>query len=129
MSEPIYRLDDPLHAEQARDAARTMASLRRRAEQDLEAAVREAAQAEHDYRKALAKAFVVADEATAAAREAGARAAVAEQALRRDITAGLVKVCMERLRGLEGERAMLRQLIAWSQSQEERALPAVREAT
>lgn len=108
---PLY-MSEPLGMDEARQASRALASQRRGAESNLEAAVEKAAETERDYRLALAKAFAkYADRGTAAQREAEARADVAEQSYARDLAAGMVKVCQERLRGLEGERAQLRALM------------------
>lgn len=107
-------LTQPLDIDDARLASRRLADQRRAAEQELERMVREAGDAEADYRKALAQAFVRVDGGTAAAREALARAEVADKSLTRDVKAGMVKVQTERLRGLEGERSMLKSLVEWS---------------
>jgi hypothetical protein len=109
---PLH-LENPLALDEARAAARALAEQRRAAEKNLEDAVETAAQMEADYRRRLAQAFVQ-TEGTAAAREAEARSKTADDCYRRDLAAGMVKVCTERLRGLEGERAMLRALIDWS---------------
>jgi hypothetical protein len=109
---PLH-LKNPLALDEARAAARALAEQRRAAEKNLEDAVESAAQAEADYRRRLAQAFIQ-TEGTAAAREAEARSKTADDCYRRDLAAGMVKVCTERLRGLEGERAMLRALIDWS---------------
>lgn len=114
MTNPVaLHLEQPLEIDEARTAARAMAAQRREAENTLQRLVEEAAQAESDYRKAFSEAFIAA-EGTAAAREAEAKAKSAGECYRRDVTAGMVKVGLERLRGLEGERAMLRALIEWS---------------
>lgn len=97
-------LEEPLSIDEARHAARAMA---------LQRLVEEAAQAESEYRKAFSEAFINAT-GTAGEREAKAKAASAAECYRRDVAAGMVKVGTERLRGLEGERAMLRALIEWS---------------
>ena len=90
-----------------------MADQRRSAEEALQQQVQAAALAESDYRKAFSTAFIAA-EGTAAAREAEAKASSAAECYQRDLSAGMVKVCTERLRGLEGERSMLKSLIDWS---------------
>ena len=125
---PGYHLDNPLHGGEAREAAHRLSEIRRRAEAELEAAIEKAGATEAAYRKTLARAFVTVDGATAAQREAAARSVASDAAYDRDLAAGMVKVCQERLRGLEGDRAMLRVLIEWSRSQEERAMPAERAA-
>ena len=114
MSNPVaLHLERPLEIDEARTAARRMADQRRSAEEALQQQVQAAALAESDYRKAFSTAFVHA-EGTAAAREAEAKAASAAECYQRDLSAGMVKVCTERLRGLEGERSMLKSLIDWS---------------
>jgi hypothetical protein len=107
-------MTDPLDIEDARVASRRLAEQRREAEQTHELAVEYAAAKERDYRKALAQAFVTVDGGTAAVREAQARASVADRSYERDVAAGMVRVAQERLRGLEGERSMLKSLLEMS---------------
>lgn len=118
-------VEQPLEIDDARRASRRLAELRREAENQLEKAVTEAAEAERTYRKAKAQAFVtVADhEGTAAAKEAHANAASADQRYKRDLAEGMVKVAVERLRGLEREGASLRSLTEWSMRMYEREVP------
>lgn len=106
-------LEHPLDLDDARRAARRLAELRRDAENAHEDSVEKAAQAERDYRKAYSRAFVAA-EGTAGEREAKAKADSADEAYVRDLAAGMAKVAQERLRGLEGERSMLKSLLEWS---------------
>lgn len=106
-------LKQPLDLDDARIAAQRMATLRRGAEDALEVQVGVAAEKEAAYRKAYSQAFVKA-EGTAAEREAVAKAQVSKECSERDVAAGMVKVQTERLRGLEGERSMLKSLIDWS---------------
>jgi hypothetical protein len=106
-------LERPLEIDEARTAARRMAEQRREAENALQAQVERAAETERAYRKAFSTAFVNA-EGTAAAREAEAKATSADECYERDLAAGMVKVQTERLRGLEGERSMLKSLTDWS---------------
>lgn len=120
-SDEAYRLDEPLSMDEARKASRAAAENRRNAETNLEAAIREAADKERTYRRELSIAIVKA-EGTAAAREITARSDAADAAYDRDVAAGMVKVAEQRLRGLEGERAMLRQLIEWSKEEHMKVL-------
>lgn len=113
MSAAALHLERPLEIDEARLAAKRMAEQRRAAEDALQHQVEAAAEAERQYRKSFSQAFVSAD-GTAAAREAEAKAASADQCYARDLSAGMVKVQTERLRGLEGERSMLKSLIDWS---------------
>jgi hypothetical protein len=106
-------LEHPLDMDDARRASRRLAELRREAEDAHEQLTKEAAEAEREYRKAFAQAFVQA-EGTAAEREAIARAQSADAGYERDLAAGMVKVQAERLRGLEGERSQLKSLTEWS---------------
>ena len=114
-------LTQPLDLDDAREAARQMSVQRRNTESMLEEQNKTAADAEHSYRKAFARAFIQA-EGTAAAREAIARAESADEARERDIQERIFKVLQERLRGLEGERAMLRALMEWSMKMNERGV-------
>lgn len=107
-------LEHPLDLDDARRAARRLAELRRDAEHEHERLVREAADAEHAYRLAYSAAMLKAEAPSAGAREAIAKAASAGEARDRDIAQGLAKAAVERLRGLEGERSMLKSLIEWS---------------
>ena len=123
MSNPSrLHLEDPVEIDDARRAARRMSEVRRAAETDHEQAVERAADAEAAYRKAYAKAFIAA-EGTAAEREAKAKAESHAECRERDIAAGLVKVQAERLRGLEGERSLLKSLLDWSRVMWERENP------
>ena len=106
-------LEHPLDIDDARRASRRLAELRREAEDTHERLTDEAAEAERAYRKAYAQAFVQAT-GTAAEREAVAKAAASDEAYVRDLKAGMVKVQVERLRGLEGERSQLKSLTEWS---------------
>ena len=110
-----YTLTDPLDMEDARAAVRDLAEKREQALKDLEEAVEESAAAERDYRKALAVAFVTATGDTAAQKEANARKGAADDAYKRDLKAGMVKVAQERLNQIDGVRASLHRLIEWSQ--------------
>lgn len=115
-------LEQPLDIDDGRKASRRLAEVRRDAEDEHEKAITTAANAEANARKAYAEAFIQA-QGTAAEREAKARAEAADEFRQRDITAGMVKVWAERLRGLEGERSMLKSLIDWSAREAERPAP------
>lgn len=114
MSNPkALTLEHPLDIDDARRASRRLAELRRDAENAHEQLTGEAAEAERSYRKAYSEAFVQAS-GTAAEREAKAKAIASDEAYVRDLKAGMVKVQVERLRGLEGERSQLKSLTEWS---------------
>jgi hypothetical protein len=106
-------LEQPLDIDDARRASRRLAELRRDAENSHEQFAKEAAEAERTYRKVYSMAFVQAT-GTAAEREAKAKAIAADEAYERDLKASMVKVQVERLRGLEGERSQLKSLTEWS---------------
>lgn len=114
MSNPsALTLEHPLEIDDARRASRRLAELRREAENTHAELTTAAAEAERAYRKAYARAFIQA-EGTAAEREAIAKSESADEAYTRDLAAGMVKVTVERLRGLEGERSQLKSLTEWS---------------
>lgn len=115
-------LEQPLDIDEARRASRRLAELRREVEDSHKASIEVAADNEAAYRKAYARAFIGA-EGTAAEREAIARSESADACRLRDVSAGMVKVFSERLRGLEGERSMLKSLIEWSAREAERPAP------
>lgn len=109
-------LEEPLTINDARKASQVLARQRRAVEVELERAVHTAADAEHDYRAARAKAHVTrSGVGTAAEREAYVDADTAKERRERDIATGMVKVFTERLRALEGERAQLRALMSMSE--------------
>lgn len=113
MNPSALTLEQPLEIDDARRASRRLADQRRTAEDELKARTEAAAENERLYRLAYAKAFVEA-EGTAAEREAKAKSVASQEAFERDLAAGMVKVCVERLRGLEGERSQLKSLTEWS---------------
>jgi hypothetical protein len=117
-------LEDPLDIDDARLASRRLSEQRRTAEENFEQQAVKAADAEQKYRMAFARSFVGLGEGmTAAQKEAEARSKCSDEARDRDIQAALLKVMQERLRGLEGERSMLKSLIDWSSRMAERPAP------
>ncbi len=121
------RLDvtEPLDIDDARIAAKAMATQRRAAEALLEQSTIDAAENERTYRKTLAQQYanLAGRDVTAAQREALARSEAADAGYDRDLAEGMVKVHQQRLRGLEGERAMLNALTQWSMRMYEREVP------
>lgn len=99
--------------QEAKEGAHRIALQRREAERTLQACVETAANATHAYRKAFARAIVSA-EGTQTVREAQAKAEAADLELKRDIARGMERVAQERLRGLEGERSILKTLMDWN---------------
>jgi hypothetical protein len=112
---PLH-LAEPLAIDEARTASRTLASQRRAAEDNLQAAVEHAAVTEAKYRKSYARAIIAA-EGPVTIREAVAKSETAAIAYDRDLASGMVRVCQERLRGLEGERSQIRALMDMSARQ------------
>jgi hypothetical protein len=116
--EELYAQADPLDLDDGRRAAHHQAQIQRRALLELEERVEAAAEAEHAYRVALAKKMLQ-------LRESGVQITVLSDVARgeeeiatlkqaRDIADGMVVAQRERVRELEGERAMLRELLEYS---------------
>lgn len=114
MTVPTLPLGAPLDYESFRDGARDLAGRRRDARQQLERAVRDHAEAECEYRKARAQAYVVVDGATVAEREVQVDERTAELRMRRDISKGMIDVAREHLAEIDAERASLHRLADWS---------------
>lgn len=110
-----YRERDPLAMEDAREASREVARLRRRAEADLVKAVKTAAEKEHTYRKRISEEVVKAkvDHPATVALEV-ARGKVQKELVEYRVAEGMVKAAEQRIRGVEGERSLLKSLIDWS---------------
>lgn len=106
-------LGNPLEMHDAREAAHRLAIQRREAERWLQESVEKAAETEAHYRRCYAKVYMRLT-GPVTEREAQTKALTADEGYERDLAAGMVKVATERLRGLEGERAILRQLTEWS---------------
>ena len=112
-----YKADDPLDMKDGREAARKLARMRRDAEAEMRRRIDERATKEGTYRQTLAKAIVTAkaDHGASVARElAHEDAAVKKALVDFRVAEGMVDAMKERLRGLEGERSMLKSLIDWS---------------
>lgn len=112
--EAPYLLRDPLDMDDARKASREVTRLRREAENSLRGAVQAAAEAEAAYRMALATAIVVKRSegpATTAVDEARGSAQVAGPLETFRLAEGMVDAAKERVRGVEGERSLLKSLI------------------
>jgi hypothetical protein len=87
---------------------------KRTAFKSWEAAIEKASEEEAAYSRAFAKAIVNAEGSNAPAREAHARAATADERARRDVSRDMVAVWKERVRSLEGERAVINGLGDWA---------------
>lgn len=107
-----------LDFQEARSGYESNARARRAARENLTKALRNKAQAEHDYRKALSVAFAKHRSKGEGVGEAEihAKAEAASYALSRDMADAEAKGASARLAELEGERASLRQLVDFSQA-------------
>lgn len=107
---------------EVQSAAHDLASQRRHARTVYEKRSREAADAEREYRKKLAIKFTTFRSQEKGVGEseilANGDPEVYEARHARDIANGLAKAALLRIEELEADRAMLRQLGAWSQELE-----------
>src|SRR3990167_10610822 len=107
---------EPLTLNQLRDNARKLAETRRAAESSLQDAVADAAAKEATYRRNFSERYItLRNDHSQGDAEIQAKGDCAEWSQDRDVSAGMVKVWQERLRGLEGDRSLLRLLGDWSQ--------------
>lgn len=113
--EAPYRLNDPLEMDDARRASRRVAEIRRDAERAHREAVEAKADAERDYREAYAKEIVRlkadGEASTTAAERARGEDNVKDKLRAFRLAEGMVDAAKERLRGVEGERSLLKSLI------------------
>ena len=119
--EETFDLDDPLDISDAREAARTAATNRRRVRDELERQVKVASDAEGAYDRKLAATMVALRDqepptpTTILKEVARGDDDVIAARRKRDIEFGRLDLLKRELNGIEGERAMLRQLIEMSQ--------------
>lgn len=110
-----YRFKDPLDMDDARQASRRVAEIRREAEQAHRDAVRVKAEKEVAYRMAYSAEIVRlkngGEASTTAAERARGEDAVRDHLKAFRIAEGMVDAAKERLRGIEGERSLLKSLI------------------
>lgn len=115
----IIRLDEPLTYGEARQATTEMARLCRAAGDDLDKLIDEWEEAEADYRKTYGEAIRelrAGGESTTLIEDiAKGREAVAERLAKREALAKRVRSQVIRCNQLDGERALLRQIVEWSQ--------------
>ena len=104
----------PLSYDEARQAAHMLAQRRSIALDELELAIRSAADKKMEHRKARALAYVQATGGAADQRRAQVEDLASAQEYQRDIAEGMVKVCIERLAACDGERASLHRLMEWA---------------
>lgn len=76
----------------------------------LKQQIREAADAERDYRKAKAEAWVQAPEGTAAAKEAIVNGRTADLRHRRDIAVGMERACREAIHSRQTQISLLQSI-------------------
>jgi hypothetical protein len=84
------------------------------AQDELELAIRLAADRKMDHRKARALAYIQATGGAADQRRAQVEDLASTQEYERDIAEGMVRVCTERIAACDGERASLHRLVEWS---------------
>lgn len=115
-------LDHEVHMgfAELRSAAHNLASRRRDARKDYEKHANKAADAERDFRKKLAVEFTKARSSGKGVGESEilANGEAADERHERDLEQSLAKAALLRIEELEADRAMLRQLGAWSQELE-----------
>lgn len=117
LERPYQRGEDPLEIDDARVAARRVSRLRRTAEADFRDAVEAAASAESDYRQAISKAIVdlkAQQGVTSTEAQERARGDCFKELVKYRVAEGMVKAAEQRLRGIEGERSLLKSLVDYS---------------
>ena len=99
-----------------RAGAHKLSSERRQARRDYERYAEQAAEADRDYRRALASEFAKrrADGESATAAEIAAQAEASEHKLRRDIATSLAKSSLLKVEECERDSATLRSIADWS---------------
>ena len=108
---------DPLDMDDAREAARRVTRLRRDAEAELRRRARGKAEKEGAYRELRATGILeekAEHGATIAKELADGRSEVKKALVEWRIEDGLWDAARERVKGVEGERSMLKSLIDWS---------------
>jgi hypothetical protein len=113
LTEP-YRFAQPLEMDDARAALRECASARRQAREWKQRAMQKAAEAEHEYRKGRAQAWVVCPDGIAKEREDWVNAHTAQLRQDRDLALSLVKAADERLEEVDADRSSVHRLVDWS---------------
>lgn len=108
-------MNGPLTYQDFREAAHKLATRRRSARELLEQAVTRHADAEAEYRKARALAYVAhRDAANAGERDAQVDAATADLRRGRDVAKGMIDAARELLAEVDAERASLHRLADWA---------------
>lgn len=112
-----YREQDPLDMDDARLASRRVSRLRRDAEAQLVKRAREKGEKESEYRRLRSIAITEAradGPATTAKEMADGDAEVRRALIEWKVAEGMYDAARERVKGVEGERSMLKSLIDWS---------------
>ena len=108
----------PLDFEDAYARTRKLSEQRRSLVNQYEDLLKKAADAQQDYRRALALAHVSAaadpECKTATARDVKAKDLASDAERNAAISDAMVKATLERIRAVESDRAMLNTLISWS---------------
>jgi hypothetical protein len=117
MTEAPLELGPPLDYQDFRSGAQDIAKRRREAVDAYEAQAEVAAQAESTYQRIKATQFVTIREgstATEAENTVKGKTNVRVAQIERDVESEKLKVCMERIKGIDAERASLHKLADWS---------------
>lgn len=112
-----YREQDPLDMDDARAASRRVSRLRRDAEAQLVKRAREKGEKESEYRRLRSIAITEAradGPATTAKEMADGDSKVRKALVEWKVAEGMYDAARERVKGVEGERSMLKSLIDWS---------------
>ena len=108
----------PLDFEDAYARTRKLSEQRRSLVDQYEDLLKKAADAQQDYRRALAIAHINAaadpDCKTATARDVKAKDLASDAEREASIADAMVKATLERIRAVEADRAMLNTLVSWS---------------
>lgn len=109
-----FRFDQPLDADDARQALRMVAEQRRQARDWYMRALEARADKERTYRHGRANAWTTTTEGTAKEREDAVNDKTADARYERDVADGVVRAALERLEEVDAERASLHRLVDWS---------------
>jgi hypothetical protein len=88
--------------------------MRRSARAQLETAIEAHAEAEREYRRGRARAYVTVEAKTAGERDSKVDDMAADLRYVRDVKKGLVDAAKEKLAEVDGERASFHRLLEWS---------------
>lgn len=116
--------DQPLDADDARQALRMCAENRHQAREWLQRATQDLAEKEKEYRGARARAWTLHTAGPAKQREDEVNDTTAPARYERDVANGIVRAALERIAEVDAERASLHRLIDWSMRLDPHAVEA-----